>query len=159
MKSTLHDEGKANVQFITLREMPELVNTAAEWFHSKWGVPTEAYLECMEAYLKQETEYGWYLCLEENQILGGLGVIENDFHDRKDLTPNICAVYTEEKCRNLGIAGKLLNMAVEDLRSKGVSPVYLVTDHTGFYEKYGWEFLCMVQGDGEADMTRMYIHR
>ena len=68
-----------------------------------------------------------------------MGVIENDFHDRKDLTPNICAVYTEEKCRNLGIAGKLLNMAVEDLRSKGVSPVYLVTDHTGFYEKYGFK--------------------
>ena len=35
----------------------------------------------------------------------------------------------------------------------------LVTDHTGFYERYGWEFLCMVQGDGEPDMTRMYIHR
>ena len=30
-------------------------------------------------------------------------------------------------------------MAVEDLRSKGVSPVYLLTDHTGFYERYGWE--------------------
>ena len=28
-----------------------------------------------------------------------------------------------------------------------------------FYERYGWEFLCMVQGDGEPDMTRMYIHR
>jgi len=50
-------------------------------------------------------------------------------------------------------------MAVEDLRTHGVSPVYLVTDHTGFYERYGWEFLCMVQGDGELDLTRMYIHR
>jgi predicted acetyltransferase len=50
-------------------------------------------------------------------------------------------------------------MAVEDLREKGISPAYLVTDHTGFYERYGWEFLCMVQGDGEPDLTRMYIHR
>lgn len=33
------------------------------------------------------------------------------------------------------------------------------TDHTFFYERYGWEFLCMVQGDGEPDMTRMYIHQ
>ena len=57
------------------------------------------------------------------------------------------------------IAGKLLNMTVEDLRSKGISPAYLVTDHTNFYERYGWEFLCMVQGDGEPDMTRMYIHK
>ena len=146
-------------QYITLREKPELMLTAAEWFHNKWGVPTEAYLECMEAYLRKETEYGWYLCLNDNQIVGGLGVIENDFHDRKDLTPNVCAVFTEENFRCQSIAGDLLNMAVDDLRSKGIFPVYLVTDHTGFYERYGWEFLCMVQGDDEPDMTRMYIHR
>lgn len=146
-------------QFITLREDPALMNTAAEWFHSKWSVPTEAYLECMQAYLEEETELGWFLCLDGGRIVGGLGVIENDFHDRPDLTPNICAVYTEDSHRCLGIAGKLLTMAVEDLRSKGISPAYLVTDHTGFYERYGWEFLCMVQGDGEPDMTRMYIHK
>ena len=147
------------LQYITLRENPELMNMAADWFHSKWGVPKEAYLECMEAYLNNETELGWFLCLDGGQIVGGLGVIENDFHDRPDLTPNVCAVYTEESHRCLGIAGKLLNMAVEDLRAKGISPAYLVTDHIGFYERYGWEFLCMVQGDGEPDMTRMYIHR
>ena len=146
-------------EYISLKEAPEWKMPAAEWFNSKWGVPKEAYLECMDANLNGETEYGWYLCLCDGQIVGGLGVIENDFHDRKDLTPNICAVYTEEKYRCQGIAGRLLNMAVEDLRSKGISPAYLVTDHTGFYERYGWEFLCMVQGDGEPDMTRMYIHR
>ena len=149
----------ANYQYITLREKPEYKQTAAEWFNSKWGVPTEAYLECMDAYLSGETELGWYLCLDGEKIVGGMGVIANDFHDRKDLTPNVCAVYTEEDYRKRGIAGKLLNLTVEDLRSKGISPAYLVTDHTGFYERYGWEFLCLVQGDGEPDMTRMYIHK
>ena len=148
-----------NYEYLTLREKPELKMPAAEWFHSKWGVPKEAYLECMEAYLSGQTEYGWYLCLDGDAIIGGMGVIENDFHDRKDLTPNVCAVYTEEAYRKQGIAGKLLNLVVADMRSKGISPVYLGTDHTGFYDRYGWEFLCMVQGDGEPDMTRMYIHR
>ena len=146
-------------QYITLREKSDLKISAAEWFNSKWGVPTEAYLECMDAYLQNKTEYGWYFCIDGNQIIGGMGVIENDFHDRKDLTPNVCAVYIDEKYRCQGIAGNLLNMVVDDMKSKGVSPIYLVTDHIGFYEKYGWEFLCMVQGDGESDMTRMYIHR
>ena len=149
----------ANYQYITLRDKPEYKQTAAAWFNSKWGVPTEAYLECMDAYLAGETELGWYLCLDGEKIVGGMGVIENDFHDRKDLTPNVCAVYTEEDYRKQGIAGKLLNLTVEDLRAKGISPAYLVTDHTGFYERYGWEFLCLVQGDGEPDMTRMYIHK
>ena len=149
----------AEFQYITLREKPELMDVAANWFHSKWGVPREAYVECMEAYLGNQTELGWFLCLDDGEIVGGLGVIENDFHDRPDLTPNVCAVYTEKSHRCLGIAGNLLNMAVEDLRAKGISPAYLVTDHTGFYERYGWEFLCLVQGDGEPDMTRMYIHK
>ncbi len=148
-----------NVTYITLWERPELKNDAAQWFHQKWGVPVDAYLACMDAYLANETEYGWYLCLDGNKIVGGMGVIENDFHDRKDLTPNVCAVYTEKDYRCKGIAGHLLDMVVEDMRGKGISPLYLVTDHIGFYERYGWDFLCMVQGDGEPDMTRMYIHR
>ena len=146
-------------KYLTLRDKPELKDIAADWFHNKWGVPTEAYLACMNDYLDQKTEYGWYLCMDGNQIIAGMGVIENDFHDRKDLKPNVCAVYTEEEYRGQGIAGKLLDMTVEDLRSQGITPVYLVTDHIGFYERYGWEFLCMVQGDDEPEMTRMYIHR
>lgn len=146
-------------RFITLREMPQLEDAAAEWFHSKWHVPKEAYTECMDAYLARETEYGWYLCLYGDRIAGGLGVIENDFHDRKDLKPNICAVFTEEAHRGRGIAGRLLDTAVEDLRTKGTSPVYLVTDHIGFYERYGWEYYCPAQGDGEDHLTRVYIHR
>ena len=146
-------------EFITLRQQPERLDAAAEWFHSKWSVPPEAYRECMQAYLNGETEYGWYLCTDGQRIIGGLGVIENDFHDRKDLAPNICAVYVEEAYRCQGIAGRLLDTAVEDLRTKGISPVYLLTDHTGFYERYGWAFLCMAQGDGEEQLSRMYIHR
>ncbi len=113
----------------------------------------------MNDYLNKDTEYGWYLCLDDDKIVGGLGVIENDFHDRKDLKPNVCAVYTSEEYRNRGIAGALLDMVVEDMRSKGITPLYLVSDHIGFYERYGWEFLCMAQGDDEPEMTRVYMHK
>ena len=146
-------------KYISLRENPKLRDTAAEWFHNKWGVPTEAYLECINDYLDKKTENGWYICLDGDIIVAGLGVIENDFHDRKDLSPNVCAVYTDENYRGQGIAGNLLNLVVSDMKSKNITPIYLVTDHTGFYERYGWEFYCMAQGDDEPQMTRLYIHR
>lgn len=149
-----------NYAIIKIADKPELKHVAAEWFHSKWGIPLEAYQESIKDSLKEGAIVpSWYLCLEGENIIGGLGVIENDFHDRKDLTPNVCAVYTEEAYRGQGIAGLLLNHACEDMRAQGIDTLYLVTDHTGFYERYGWEFLCMVQGDGEPDMTRMYVHR
>ena len=147
----------SNYTCITLRDQPQLMQKSAEWFNAKWGVPTSAYLECMQAYLSGKTELGWYLCLCDDQIVGGLGVIENDFHNRKDLAPNVCAVYTKKAHRGNGIAGNLLNTAVEDLRQKGITPVYLVTDHIGFYERYGWEFYCMV--DSDDGTSRLYVHK
>jgi GNAT superfamily N-acetyltransferase len=145
---------------LKLREHPEWLDRAARWFHEKWGVPEAAYRESMEDCLKNAGPVPqWYLALDGDIIVGGLGVIENDFHDRKDLAPNVCAVYTEPSFRGRGIAGRLLELAVEDMRAKGVTPIYLVTDHTGFYERYGWEFFCLAQGDGEDGPTRLYIHR
>ena len=147
-------------QIIRLTDHPEMKQNMAEWFHEKWNVPLTAYLESMEDCLAgKKAVPQWYVAMEADRMIGGLGVIENDFHDRKDLTPNVCAVYTEADRRGKGIAGALLSYVCKDMKEKGVDTLYLVTDHIGFYERYGWEFLCMVQGDGEADMTRMYWHR
>lgn len=143
---------------IRLVDRPELKECAAQWFHGKWGIPLEAYAESMAACLAMKSAVPqWYLAMEEDQIIGGLGVIENDFHDRKDLSPNVCAVYTEEAKRGRGVAGALLDMVCTDMKERGIDTLYLVTDHTSFYERYGWEFLCMVQGDGEPQMSRMYM--
>ena len=146
-------------KIICLADRPDLKERAAQWFHEKWGIPLEAYRESMEECLTQKSAVPqWYLAMEEDQIIGGLGVIENDFHDRKDLSPNVCAVYTEEAKRGRGVAGALLDTVCTDMKERGIDTLYLVTDHTSFYERYGWEFLCMVQGDGEPQMSRMYIH-
>lgn len=151
---------KMNYEILRLTDKPELKNQAAQWFHEKWGVPLEAYLESMDDCLTNtNTIPQWYIAMENNKIIAGMGVIENDFHNRKDLTPNVCAVYTEEDKRCNGIAGALLNYVCADMKKQGIDTLYLVTDHTSFYERYGWEFLCMVQGDDEPEMTRMYIHK
>lgn len=149
-----------NYEIVNLVDRPEIIEQAAQWFHEKWDIPLEAYMESMEACIKGITSIPqWYMAMENNRIIGGLGVIENDFHNRKDLTPNVCAVYTEEDKRCNGIAGALLNYACADLKKRGIDTLYLLTDHTSFYERYGWKFLCMVQGDGEPDLSRMYMHK
>lgn len=149
-----------NYHIIKLTDRPELKEKAALWFHEKWGIPLEAYRDSMEECLTKNTAVPqWYMAMDNGQIIGGLGVIENDFHNRKDLAPNVCAVYTEKERRGNGIAGALLHYVCADMKKRGIGTLYLVTDHTSFYERYGWGFLCMVQGDGEPELTRMYVHR
>jgi N-acetylglutamate synthase-like GNAT family acetyltransferase len=94
--------------------------------------------------------------MEGERMVGGLGVIENDFHDRPDLAPNVCAVYVDGPWRGQGIAGKLLRHVCADMAELGVETLYLVTSHTTFYERYGWEFFCMANG-GEGPV-RVYRH-
>lgn len=150
-----------NFKIYKISEISNRVCEVAEWFHSKWGVPKEAYLESMNDALSGDGAVPcWYVaCLDGGQIIGGLGVIENDFHDRPDLAPNVCAVFVEPDHRGRGIAGALLDFVYADMKSKGVSPLYLLTDHDSFYERYGWEFYCLAQGDGEEQPSRMYIKR
>ena len=132
----------------------------ALWFHEKWGVPLDAYLESMDDCLSGGYPVpSWYIAEQDGRFIGGLGVIENDFHDRKDLKPNVCAVYVEEDCRGQGVAGALLNYVCDDMKAQGIATLYLVTDHTGFYERYGWEYYCPALGDGEEEPCRLYIHR
>ena len=145
-------------EIVKLSNRKELKEKAAEWFASKWDVPFETYQESIESSFAAIVP-SWYVCLENGRIVAGMGVIENDFHERKDLSPNVCAVYTEPDCRRRGIAGKMLDVVCKDMHAHGVDTLYLLTDHVGFYECYGWNFHCMVRGDGAEKPSRMYVHK
>lgn len=111
---------KGKYQIFSLLQKPGLKQEGALWFHEKWNIPEEAYLESMEESLREHGPVPqWYLALDEEQIIGGLGIIENDFHNRKDLSPNVCAVYVEEAWRCQGIAGALLERACRDMARRG----------------------------------------
>ena len=147
-----------NYSIRRLPDLPEMKDRSATWFHQKWGIPKKAYLSSMEESLLQKGAVpAWYAAVCDGVIVGGAGVIENDFHDRPDLTPNVCALYVEPEMRGRGIAGALLNFICEDMKRANYERLYLVTNHTSFYERYDWEFLCMVQGDGEDHKSRMYV--
>ena len=147
------------MDILSLREAPQWRDRAAQWFHEKWSIPLTAYQESIDACLAGPGPGPqWYLALEDGAVIGGLGVIENDFHPRRDLAPNVCAVYVEPSHRCRGVAGQLLARVCRDMAALGVPTLYLLTDHTGFYERYGWEYLCPVTGDGEDRPSRMYIH-
>lgn len=145
-------------EVLSVREHPELADAAVRWFHSKWSVPEEAYRESIDAAIESAGGVpDWFVVLDNGEIIAGCGIIENDFHKRRDLSPNICAVYVEPSHRGLGIARSLLGHACASLAAHGVRDAYLITDHVGFYERCGWEFIGMVEEEGGGS-ARMYHH-
>lgn len=146
-----------NISVKKLRDCPGLVENATRWFASKWGIPPEAYRESIQRCIIQKSGIPqWYVLQgKDGDIIAGAGIIDNDFHDRKDLTPNLCALFVEKEHRKRGIARKILDFARQDMYRMGYEKLYLVTDHTEFYEKCGWSFLTMVRGE-DGIMERMY---
>lgn len=67
------------------------------------------------------------------------------------------AAYEESMAQCL--AGALLSHVCTDMAAMGIDTLYLATEHTSFYERYGWEFFCEVRGDGEDHLSRLYRHR
>ncbi len=131
---------------------PAVIHEAAIFFHKKWGVPIDAYIDSMENSLKSQTGVPtWFYVKVQDEIVAGLGIIENDFHKRKDLRPNICAVYVREDFQGRGIAKEMLSVACEHLATHNVDDVYLITTHTQFYEHCGFDFFAMIEeNDGET---------
>lgn len=140
-----------------LRDHPEFLMRAAQWFSGIWGIPTRIYQQSMQECLKNCTAVPqWYLLLDDmRKIAAGAGVIDNDFHDRKDLSPNVCALFVQPEWRGRGIARYLLDAVRRDMSHYGIDRLYLVTDHLEFYEKCGWDFLTMVTGD-DGMQARLY---
>lgn len=79
-------------------------------------------------------------------MIGGLGVIANDFHRRTDLTPNICAVHVEPRARGRGVARALIDRAC------------LITGHDCFYGHSGWKFYGMAE-ENDGGWIRMCVRR
>jgi len=126
-------------KIISLRENPEYLKRAIDFYSLKWNVPRDIYEDSMTISLTTQSPLPrWFLMLKEDEIIGSYGLITNDVISRQDLWPWLCAVYIEEKERGKALSSKLLEHGRIEAAKLGYSKVYLCTDHIGLYEKYGW---------------------
>ncbi len=133
-----------NMKVVSVRENPEFEKTAIEYFQKRWASEESkpVYEDCIHNCINAENPLPqWYLLMNEDEIIGCAGLITNDFISRMDLYPWICAVYIEEKHRGNAYGKILLEKAKEDAKKGGFKNVYLCTDHIGYYEHYGFEYI------------------
>ncbi|MCL2662580.1 MAG: GNAT family N-acetyltransferase [Oscillospiraceae bacterium] len=154
-------------QIINIRERPEWLELAADYFSSRWNIDRQLYHDSISDSLTTvDALPRWYLMLRnavlqnsglyntelhnakprnfditEDNIIGGFGLIDNDFMVRTDLYPWMCALYIEPAERGKQLGEKLLEHSRREAAALGFNKVYLNTDHIGYYEKYNCSYI------------------
>lgn len=128
---------------ISVREQPAYKDMAIAYFQKNWdGVLPIIYEDCISHSIEASAPLPqWYLLMNEDKIIGCAGLITNDFISRMDLYPWVCALFIEEQHRGNGYGSILLEQAKKDSKKAGFQSLYLCTDHIGYYEKYGFNYL------------------
>ena len=132
------------IQIKSLRDFPMEWEAFSSYIASRWTDEEgkALYDDCI--FHARNAEYflpNWFIAVKDNEVVGCAGLITNDFISRMDLMPWLCALYVDEMHRKRGIAGKLISAVKEYAKKNGMKYIYLATDHTAFYERYGGEMI------------------
>ncbi|WP_334124118.1 GNAT family N-acetyltransferase [Empedobacter brevis] len=131
------------MKIITLRENKEYLNKGIQYIQESWSeVAPIIYEDCIVNSINSENPLPqWYLLEKDDKIIGCAGLITNDFISRMDLYPWICAIYITEEERGNNYASLLIDQAKKDTKKFGFRHLNLCTDHVGYYEKLGFEYI------------------
>jgi len=143
---------------VNIREHPEYLEQAIAYIQSKWANrrSKKVYEDCITKSINAENSLPiWYVLMDGETIIGCAGLITNDFISRMDLCPWLCSLYIEKKYRKKSLGALLISQIKEDVGKMGFNKLYLCTDFTGYYEKYGFSYV----GDGYhpwGERSRIY---
>lgn len=132
------------MKIISVRENPEYKDITIQYFQKIWASPNSmmVYEDCISSCIESDNPLPqWYLLMDEDKIIGCAGLITNDFISRMDLYPWLCALFIEDEHRGKNLGSLLMDKVKDDARKASFSKLYLCTDHIGYYEKYGFEYI------------------
>lgn len=81
------------------------------------------------------------VALEHQKICGYCTVAKTDCIPDICYTPYIGYLFVDEKYRGNRLSQKLIQYAMDYLKSVGFDRVHLISDHDYLYEKYGFEII------------------
>ncbi|WP_414630003.1 GNAT family N-acetyltransferase [Enterobacter bugandensis] len=85
-----------------------------------------------------------FIAVEDERLIGTVGLWRCDLITRQDLCPWLAALYVDDAARGKGLAGKLQQHVIRFAARAGYEELHLWSACRDFYERYGWQYI----GDG-----------
>ena len=97
-----------------------------------------------------------FAALDGERIAGFCTFLKTDYYPENRYWPWISSIFVDEQYRGRRISGLMIEKAIEYAKEQGFDKVYIPSDMTGFYEKYGFELIDrLVNYGGDEDNVFM----
>lgn len=97
-----------------------------------------------------------FAAMDGERIVGFCTFLKTDYYPENRYWPWISSIFVDEQYRGRRISGLMIEKAIEYAKEQGFDKVYIPSDMTGFYEKYGFELMDrLVNYGGDEDNVFM----
>ena len=93
-----------------------------------------------------------FAAISGEKILGFCTLLKEDYFPENRYSPWISTLFVDENARGSRISEKLIEAAAQYAKENGFAKVYIPSDMTGFYEKFGFEPIDVLENyEGQFD--------
>lgn len=128
------------IKFQILTEDDELWNSVRDYAENCSWRAGKSLAHDMDNHSFREWERVLAVC-DDEKICGYCTITKEDCIPNVPYTPYIGFLFVDENYRGKRLSQKIIEYAIEYLRTLGFEKVYLTSDHDGLYEKYGFEVI------------------
>ncbi|CAM3972409.1 MULTISPECIES: GNAT family N-acetyltransferase [Rahnella] len=131
------------MQIINLSERPEFQDAVTDWLWQAFGSENsrEFFASVVKSGLTGADLPQTFIALDGDRLAGTVGLWRCDLISRQDLTPWLAALYVDEAFRSRGLGQQLQAFVLEQSRRSGFRELYLYAEFTGYYERFGWNYI------------------
>ena len=131
------------MKIINLSDRPEFKEQVTDWLWQAFGSENsrDFFASVVQSSLSGADLPQTFIALEGETLAGTVGLWRCDLISRQDLTPWLAALYVDEEFRSQGLGQQLQAFVLEQSRRSGFREVYLYAEFTGYYERFGWQYI------------------
>lgn len=125
-----------------LKNYPKYEEEVSAWLTKEFGDPASLnfYSEIVHHSLNENYDLPiTFIALEEEELVGTVGLWRSDFLPRQDVFPWCAALVVREDKRKAGIGAALQEYVIQYAKKLNYEKLYLFAEFEGYYEKIGWK--------------------